>query len=217
MKAFVITIKDLPQSVKAAERCIASAAKQDLHVEMFDAYTPHNCDLKQVMNKLKIIPQGLQEKFSRPANATAAFISHFRLWQKCIDSNEETLIFEHDAVVVDKIPSVVYQGCISFGKPSYGRFNTPPLLGVNKLTSKRYFPGAHAYLVKPQAAEIFVEQGRLFARPTDVFLNIDTFPFLQEYYPWPVECRDTFTTIQNQRGCLAKHSYQKDPKQFKVI
>jgi len=44
-------------------------------------------------------------------------------------------------------------------------------------------------------------------RSTDIFLNLDWFPWLQEYYPWPVEARDNFTTIQNQTGCLAKHNY----------
>jgi len=30
---------------------------------------------------------------------------------------------------------------------------------------------------------------------------------LQEYWPWPVEAHDSFTTIQNENGCLAKHNY----------
>ena len=46
--------------------------------------------------------------------------------------------------------------------------------------------------------------------PTDVFLNIETFPFLEEYYPWPVEVRETFTTIQRKEGCLAKHMYNEN-------
>ena len=45
------------------------------------------------------------------------------------------------------------------------------------------------------------------AIPTDVYLNLDLFPFLEEYYPWPVEAQDSFSTIQNTNGCLAKHNY----------
>ena len=45
------------------------------------------------------------------------------------------------------------------------------------------------------------------ARPTDVFLNIESFPWLEEYYPWPVKADDSFTTIQNEFGCYAKHNY----------
>ena len=57
-------------------------------------------------------------------------------------------------------------------------------------------------------------QAQIYARPTDVFLNRDVMPWLQEYYPWPVECRDSFTTIQKTEGCLAKHNYNND---YKII
>ena len=100
-----------------------------------------------------------------------------------------------------------FGGCINLGKPSYGKFNTPPLLGVNALTSKRYFPGAHAYRINPAGAARLLVQAKLYARPTDVFLNLDALEWLQEYYPWPVEARDSFTTIQKTEGCLAKHNY----------
>jgi hypothetical protein len=36
---------------------------------------------------------------------------------------------------------------------------------------------------------------------------MDIFPWLEEYYPWPVEVKDSFTTIQKTEGCLAKHGY----------
>jgi GR25 family glycosyltransferase involved in LPS biosynthesis len=131
------------------------------------------------------------------------------LWQQCAAGKEDYMILEHDAYFVDKVPNINYQACISLGKPSYGKYNTPGKIGVNPLTSKRYFPGAHAYMVKPKAAEILVEQARLAARPTDVFLTVDKFPWLEEYYPWPVEARDSFSTIQRIDGCVAKHNFGK--------
>lgn len=115
---------------------------------------------------------------------------------------------------MDNIPEMLHSGCISLGKPSYGKFVTPQFLGVNPLTSKPYFPGAHAYRVAPKGAELLMAQAQLYARPTDVFLNRDVMSWLQEYYPWPVECRDSFTTIQKTEGCLAKHNYNND---YKII
>ena len=53
---------------------------------------------------------------------------------------------------------------------------------------------------------MFMQQARQEAKPTDVFLNIDTFPFLEEHYPWLVEAQDSFTTIQNSNGIAAKHN-----------
>ena len=73
--------------------------------------------------------------------------------------------------------------------------------------SKNYFPGAHAYMLNPMGAKLLMKEAKRLARPTDVFLNINSFPWLQEYYPWPVEAVDSFTTIQNTQGCFAKHNY----------
>ena len=51
---------------------------------------------------------------------------------------------------------------------------------------------------------------KLFHRTAreNVFLHSKRFPFLEEYYPWPVEAIDSFTTIQNVAGCKAKHNYK---------
>ena len=154
-----------------------------------------------------INPNGFEEVYSRTDNCKAAFLSHYLLWKRALISTEDILIFEHDAVIRSEIPSVPFNGCISYGKPSYGKFNTPSFLGAGPLTSKPYFPGAHAYKVSPAGASQLIEKAKTEAGPTDVFLRLDRFNWLQEYYPWPVEARDTFTTIQNERGCLAKHNY----------
>ena len=208
MKAFVITIMDLPESVASAERCIASAAKYGIQVEMFDAITPKKGPW-EIAKKLQLNLDGFKwDKGSRPDNVLSAFLSHYRLWALCAAGKEEYLIFEHDAVVVNDIPKfMMYDGCINLGAPSYGKFEQPHQLGVIPLTSKRYFPGAHAYRMKPAGAKVIVDHAQYFAGATDVFLNKDYFPWLQEYYPWLVVARDSFTTIQNKTGCEAKHNY----------
>ena len=144
----------------------------------------------------------------------AAFHSHWSLWKHCTEIKQKVTIFEHDAVILDSIPDMHFEGCINLGKPSYGNFNIPSYLGLNALSSKRYFPGAHAYRVNPLGASLMITQAKQYARPTDVFLNLDIFPWLQEYYPWPVEARDTFSTIQKVDGCWAKHGFNNE---YKII
>ena len=208
MKNYVITILENPKSVAAADRCIRSALHCGLEVEKYSAITPQNTKIHEVLAQRGISSDGFKEVYSRLNNCIAAFLSHYSLWQKSIELKEEVTIFEHDAVITNSIPEFInYKYCISFGKPSYGKYNIPPTIGVNRLTSKKYFPGAHGYRVNPAGAKLLIEQAKVRARPTDVFLHLDTFPWLEEYYPWPVEARDTFTTIQNTEGCLAKHSY----------
>ena len=128
---------------------------------------------------------------------------------------EEVLILEHDAVFMDPLPRVShYSGVLSFGQPSYGQWVMPTTIGINKLMSKQYMPGAHAYLVKPAAATKLLEAVSQFACPTDLYLSNKHFDFIEEYYPWPIKADDSFTTIQNVNGCTAKHNYNEE---YKII
>ena len=75
MKAFVITIKDLPESVECAERCIASAAKFGTKVEIFDAITPKH-DPHKIARKLQLNLERFKDDIgSRPDNVLSAFVT----------------------------------------------------------------------------------------------------------------------------------------------
>lgn len=211
MKNYVITIQDEPRSVECAARCIKSAAKHGRSVKMFDAITPRNTNLYSMLSDEGISKVGFEERYSRIDNCIAAFLSHYSLWKKCVETKTNVTIFEHDAVVLDQINTTIpFDKCVTLGRPSYGRFNVPTFFGTGPLTQKRYFGGAHAYSVSPQGAQELINQAKIEAKPTDVFLHVDTFPWLQEHYPWRVEARDVFSTIQKTEGCLAKHSYGED-------
>ena len=212
MKSYVITIMDMPESVKAAQRCIDSMP--EFNIEMYPAITPKDNPEQMLKDKgmqsdwFLGIDQG---KFSKMQRCMAAFLSHHRLWEKCRDTKEEIQIFEHDAVRVGNLPMhITYQGLISLGAPSYGTFETPRQIGVIPLTSKRYLPGAHAYRINPEAAITIIEIAKEYAAATDVFLTKNWFPWIEEFYPWPVIAKDNFSTIQNEGGCIAKHGYNKE-------
>lgn len=205
MKSFVITIKSIDRSFNVAKRCIESMPEHD--IQMFDAITPKNDPFKMMIDK-KIPIEKFKEEYSYLESCVSAFLSHHTLWEMCAEDNEEYMIFEHDAVAVGTVPMLMsYDKVISLGKPSYGKFNTPNFFGPGPLTSKPYFPGAHAYRMKPSGARLLIEKAKTSASPTDLFLSTVNFPWLEEFYPWPVEARDNFSTIQRTRGCLAKHSW----------
>ena len=212
MKSFVITIMENPESVKAAERCIKSAAKYGITVEKFPAITPDKDPLWYARKK-NIPVKGFEETYSRFENCVSAFLSHYSLWEKCVKDNTSYMILEHDAYFVDQVNVFMqYNKAINIGQPSYGKAQRPMKLGVNPLTSKQYFPGAHAYMIKPAGAKAFIERAHVDAGPTDVFLHKGRFPWLEEYYPWPVQARDTFTTIQKIEGCWSKHKFNNEYK-----
>jgi GR25 family glycosyltransferase involved in LPS biosynthesis len=216
MKNFVITIMKNQQSYDAAQRCIRSAAKFNIEVNTFSAVTPSD-NPGRLLASNKIPVEGFVSNYSRLENVTSCFLSHWSLWRRCMQGDEPFLILEHDAIFTDPVPTVPFDKLLSIGAPSYGKFKTPKTLGVNPLTSKTYLPGAHAYILKPEGAAKLVEQARINASPTDVFLNLQNFPWLQEYYPWCVEVQDSFTTVQAKPGCLAKHNYQKNPDNYEIV
>lgn len=212
MNGYVITITHNEESTRLANRCIDTAKKQG-GIEVFThvATTPED-DPLDIAKKLNIDIEGFREPYSRLENCVAAFLSHYALWVECVDHNQPIVIFEHDAVVFDAIPDSPFNHVMNIGQPSYGKWNRPNHLGVGPLTTKRYFPGAHAYTITPAGARMLIDQAKVQARPTDIFLNIDTFSSLQEFYPFVAKADDSFTTIQNHKGCLAKHNYNEEYK-----
>lgn len=217
MKSFVITILNNDRSVKSSQRCIESGSRFGIDIEVFPACTPED-NPAEILKKEGIPLDNFNEVYSRFDRVLSCFVSHYKLWQACAESKENYLIFEHDAVVMNRIDlNVYFTGALSFGAPSYGSYNVPHRIGVSKLISKQYFPGAHAYLLKPKAARKIIERAKIDACPTDVFLSNLRFDFLEEYYPWPVVVKDSFTTVQNINGCKAKHSYKKNPERFEII
>lgn len=209
MKAYVITIDSIEESRQAAERCIKSAAHHGVKVEKWKAITPADNPVKIFADKkLPTNAFDLDEKYSRHEPCMAAFLSHRSLWHECEKSNTPTLILEHDAYFMSSVNSeFFFDDIITLGSPSYGRFNTPNFLGVGPLTTKKYFPGAHAYYMTPKGAKDALLKSHTGAAPTDLFFHVDRFPNLKEVWPSPIECRDHFSTIQHQQGCLAKHNY----------
>ena len=62
-------------------------------------------------------------------------------------------------------------------------------------------------MVSPEGAQKLIDLATTRAGPADVYLNRQNFPWIQEHYPWCCEAKDSFSTIQRQRGSTAKHNY----------
>jgi len=217
MKAHVITIQDMDESVEVAERCIQSAEKFGTEVEFFKATTPKD-DPVAIFKKERLSPRYFSTKFSRRNNVLSCFLSHYFSWHKCLRDNEPTLILEHDALFVGAIPDILHKigtyDIINFGKPSYGKYVIPKP-GLVRLVSKWHLPGAHAYMITPKAAELLITAAKCRAEAADIFISNRRFPDrVGEYSPWPVEVDDSFSTVQHEVGCRSKHNMGPD---FKII
>jgi len=224
LKGYVVTLVKVPESLEVAMRCIASGEKYGVLVELVPAVDKTK-SLKELKRE-KLIPVDYDKSFSNVGAVFGNFVTQYRIWHRILESDAPGIVLEHDAVFVDTIPDLEGKGdIISLGKPSYGSFKTQSKPGVYPLYSKPgYVPGAHGYYVTPDGAEKLINKAKISgAGPCDLFLGtyISDPPNqplnVKEIYPWPIEAHDTFSTIQNEKGCQAKHSYRQNKNKFKIL
>lgn len=216
MKGYVVTLMNLPESIKMAERCIESGKQFGVDVEISEAVWK---DI--AMSELK--KEGLSkarydESWSNNDAVIGNFVAQYRVWNKIVNSNEAGIVLEHDAVFTNVVPALAGRGdIINIGKPSYGQFRSKVQQGIYPMFSKTggYIPGAHGYYLTPHGAQQLITKAKENgAAPCDLYLNNKTFPNIKEIYPWVVEARDEFTTIQIRKGCIAKHNFDNN---YKII
>lgn len=203
MKTFVITV-DHPKSHEIADRCIESCAKQGIHAEKFNAITPKDNPREIIRNITGNDRPMILDMEPFPDRVAACFASQLTLWDKCSKDTEPYLILEHDAVLESPFPhDIEFDKCITLGRPSWG-----PHLDSKEVMDKKYnqgvnelkhhcFIGNHAVLMKPEAAREIIAMAKLKSiEPADLFLSKPSFPWLEEYYPWPFVVRETFSMVQ---------------------
>lgn len=208
MKAFVITLAEVPESQAAAERCIASGAKFGLTIEKRPGVWRDGARLQMEAEGLWLAE--FDESYSNVDAVIGNFVAQYRVWQEISRGIEPAVIMEHDAVVVAEMPNVLeVTGIINLGRPSFGKVPTGKRKGFYPLFSRgNKIPGAHGYYLSPAwAANLVSAAKRKGVMPVDLFISPQRFPGILEYFPWPIEAHDTFTTIQKVRGCESKHNY----------
>jgi len=90
MKSYVITVMNIPESVEAAKRCIASMP--EYNVEMYAGVTPED-DPMQIAKKENMSlgwfsHMDKEEFISRRDRCVSAFLSHYSLWKLVMGSTK---------------------------------------------------------------------------------------------------------------------------------
>ena len=208
MRAYVVTLLNIPESVEVARRAVESA-------ERFGLQASHWPGVWRDVAMAEMQAEGLRagafdESWSNTDAVIGNFVAQYRIWRE-IAASEGAVILEHDAVVVAPIPDLQGQGdIITLGKPSFGMLRPRKEQGFYPTFSfGDKIPGAHGYYLTPNGAALLVEFAQKFgAMPVDKFISPQRFQ-IREYWPWPIEARDSFTTIQKEKGCRSKHAYRR--------
>lgn len=208
MRAFIIALPNIPESVASALRGASSAKKFGLEPCARDG-------VWRDVSRERMKDEGLRvaefdQRYSNPDAVIGNFMAQYAVWQEIAHMDEPAIVMEHDAVVVAPIPEITKQTqFVTLGRPSFGRVPPPRAAGIYPLFSRTtHLAGAHGYYLTPAFAEELVDTAqRRGVAPVDVFISPQRFAGIMEAYPWPIEAHDSFTLIQKRRGCVAKHNF----------
>lgn len=202
MKSFVITVMHNQRSLDSAIECIESCKKFGFEPQLYPAFTPKD-NPHQVIDDMTGRKCYSRLKYEpRPECVAGTLASQMSLWYRCAADNEDYLILEHDARMVNPLPTEEYDGCMTLGKPSWGHPPPETKTGVQYLPEYTNFYGNHAILMKPEGARKILSyfsdprDERPVLDPADMFLAQHRFPFLQKYVPYPFIVEDNFSLIQ---------------------
>ena len=209
--AYVINIRSMKQSYELGNRCIESAEKYGVRMKDWGGCNPKTQDVHDYFEHEQLGKKAFYDEYSRTDQAMACFISHYSIWHECIRVGKPILICEHDAVFVAPLPKSIEGDIVNLGQPSYGAFGIPSVIGESELVSKPYLPGAHGYYITPKGARLLIDAAMFHeAAPVDLFISKARFgTAIKEVYPWPIKADDSFSTVQKEKGCKAKHNYNK--------
>ena len=174
---YVITMIGEGLSENLAQECIESAKKFGIQAKIFPATWGKDIDKHFVEQDLKIYKKGQKKKDINPG-LKGCLLSHYRLWKKCIESQEPMMIFEHDNIVLRDIPQkllntfedVLHLDFASRQVTDYEDFTETyngddvkqwcpqiPRLSGHELYNKTHIKGSHAYIIKPLGATKMVD------------------------------------------------------------
>jgi GR25 family glycosyltransferase involved in LPS biosynthesis len=147
MKSFVVILKDNNKSEQFGNIAIQTGAKNTWNVTRFNGVDGKTIALNNYNLSVNTDHKKCINLFSKPG-VVGCFLSHFTLWQKCLELNEPIAIFEDDVL---------------FLKPPPTNLNFDDVLKLDKLSQgKKYaggdwWEGAHAYILKPSGAKKLID------------------------------------------------------------
>lgn len=154
-KSFVIILKDHSLSEEVGNECIESGLHNGWNIQRFDAVDGRITKITKTLNyyglKLDTNSKKQVEAINRPG-VFGNFITHYKLWNLCVDLDEPIGCFEHD-VIFNKSPesiSMTFQDLLKLDKlqkqKNYGTGNC--------------YQGAHAYIIKPSGAKKLINRSK---------------------------------------------------------
>ena len=217
MKYFVIKKENDILSESLANEFVVSAKKFGIEVEKVNGvYRNHDA----LLDEKNIFPYfKLKDEKKKNKGVAGCFLSHFLLWEKCLEINEPIGIFEHDALFIRPMPANIlnlfthhcildyavhfdnYEDIVAQDGPivvnNYEKINDEKIT-LSKI-NKTHVRGSHAHLITPLGAKTLIDSVKKYGYlAADATVNqyytsyITAFPIL-------VRCNPFFSNAENRK------------------
>lgn len=169
MKAIVIRLHGVEESERLADDCIQSGKQHGLIIYPFDGIYGEE-QIKSKHEEYQIRPWKEKMKKGR-LGVKGCFLSHYSIWLHSIEIDQPIIVFEHDAVILRKIPENIIDSFDEFlmldpyNKMSKGyealhqvehEFAVEEYFNESSQQKyelkHQYAMGLQAYIIKPKAA-----------------------------------------------------------------
>lgn len=161
-KGYIIYVKNHESSVQWANEALASGRALGWNLELYEGVDGAKHTLEDFKVKIYQSNKKCVRLLSRPGTQ-GCFLSQYKLWNMCVEKNEEICIFEHD--VTFKKPFSIdldFDDVIKFEG-----FQPAKPMNVGQ-----WWEGARAYCLKPAGAKKIVNWvNKNGAMPADWCLN----------------------------------------------
>mgnify|MGYP007071564908 CR=1 FL=1 len=191
MKAFVIHLPTAPKKAIPVDHIVAQLTQFGIDAVAFAGTDGARARDLIEQNNLQLWPYNVKgqkidhtdrdwNKLSR-LGVAGCFLSHYTLWQRCVELNEPIMIFEDDVKLYRGWNPVEWNDILilSLGKKSAQRnpwkryLENPADTPEAKKWTNRSMPGTSGYAIRPAAAQRLIETYQGYWTASDNAINCD--------------------------------------------
>jgi GR25 family glycosyltransferase involved in LPS biosynthesis len=222
IKGFVITKIGDSISEEMADNCISSGVTKGFNIEKFAGIYKN---IEELLQKENLFPNPQAHKKLKNKGIFGCFLSHYTLWNRCVELDHPIAIFEYDAEIIntlsenildlfddylnldysrhlylkDKeiyVSSLIQSDNIKISK--LNRDNKTADSNSFKFMNRNHIKGAFGYILKPAGAKKLIngiKQDGVI--PADIALNLH---YLNVNYTEPSVARLNSTMLNDLTG-----------------
>lgn len=164
MKSYCIALKQNSLSWRLGKECVDAALSFGVKAKMFQGVLGFDANFEQFG-----IKQLLNIKIQERVGAQGCFLSHFILWQRCLERNEPIMILEHDGLMIRPLTSLLDQSFDVCYLDPFNQFSKEYEPQVRKScrrsvqvtqAEKDHNYGLYGYIIKPSGAKKAIDLAR---------------------------------------------------------